>query len=202
MGFRLAVHGSTVSILRQVALSVAATLIATAILTGAQRELEVSRSRATAPVLTSGGKFAARIEALAIDDETADAVLLPATLASPPLSTLSQPGIALSADGANRIPPPPVRMADVEKAPTHAIRPETRHRMGADAGVSVLPPRRADFVAEAIGPGSLQAAAGEPGSSSFWSAAMTVLSTPKDIVRRAVSLGGDLFGREARDLMR
>ena len=174
--------------LGQLGLSVTATVVATLILSGARYEVGWFRGEQapTRPDLTSGGKFAARVEALrASPDEPAIApprvpiLVADAALRSVPilLSERTYPALGVHSDTA--------------KVARRVARIELRHRTGADAAVDVLPPKRsANVMTASASPGAPEAleVTAANGPAAIW-------SHTKGLYTQAVSLGGAALDR-------
>ena len=167
----------TARLLRQVMVSVAATIIATATLTAFQHRL-AGRQTSTAPSLTSGGKFAARLEPNAgTGDEAAPAAFVPPTLPiliSMPTSAVKPPVAEPVAAPAALAMPKPLRRA--YRAGSRA------HTIVAASAYGVTPPRRPDVLAEAA------SAEAEPVASDVW-------RTTRTLAQQVVGVGDAVWTR-------
>ncbi len=171
---RILSRQSKMTMLGQLGLSITATVAATLIVSGIQNEFASRTSAPAGPELTSGGKFAARIEALRVAAADTTPAIVPtprvpllvadASLRSLPLIMIEDPTAA---------PKTPEPIKTVRRA-AHA----EPHRRVADQGVDVLPPRRSDSV-EAEAPAAVEQA-DSPG---LW-------STTKGLYKQALWLGG------------
>ena len=173
----------TAALLRQVSLSVAATVIATGVMAGLRAEWAAFRYPSDpGPAMTSGGKFAARAEPLA-DKDSETSILLPASL--PPLLASEAKRAAEPVQAPAAVPVAGTRpVSDTARLPkrvAHAV--ESRHRV---AEAATLPPRRADYIAAE--PVSLEAVpvASDGG---------TMLSTARGLARHALDLGEAVWDR-------
>ena len=179
-------RGPSAALLRQVSLSVAATLIASAIVTGVQSEWTLFQPRVVStPTLTSGGKFAARVELLAMEDNGA-AMPLPTIHAALPIVEVARIDDRLrTADAVPSLPLAPIKPAfEVARAKRMLRLDNRRHPLDTAA---LLPPRRADFVSQAAAH-SQPLQVGDAGSTGLW-------STTKGLLRQTVSLAATMLDR-------
>lgn len=173
-----------VALLAQLGLSIVATVAASMILAGAR--YEVARFRedvvSSAPDLTSGGKFAARVQALrgSSDDPAIVAPSVPVLLADAAFRSLP---VSFSPDR----PANARASVDVNKGAKRTTHADVRHRVVAE---EILPPKRSDNVAASATPGlpaAVEVAAGRDGSG-LW-------PTAKGLYNQALGLGGTVLDR-------
>lgn len=172
----------------QVGLSLVATLLATSIVAGLRYEVGRLATPTQQPTLTSGGKFAARVEAMTAAAE------VPVIAMPSPASVLPRLAAHLDAASAATAALPPGATLDLAKtdgaaAPRHMARTDIKHRTSPEVMAhAVVPPRRADFVPVIASAAPSPAIAAEAGPFDAW-------TTTKTIAKQAVWLGGSVLDR-------
>ena len=171
-------------LVRQLALSVTGTVAATIIIAVAQSGFAVRTPSAPPPEMTSGGKFAARIESAQSSDDLQSVVASRAFLAFP-VAHDALPVPALQP--AQAAPSPFIEASDSTRTSKHVVRIESRHRIAHD----IIPPRRPELMtAGNVGVGRV---ATEDGPSTFTSFGNDIEATTKNAFRHAASLGGSML---------
>lgn len=173
-----------IGMVRQLAFSVTGTVAATMILAIAQPGFVVHTSNPPPPEMTSGGKFAARIES-AYSSESLQPVVAVDAFVAFPVADEAPPAVALQA--LEPALPPSTEASELTRPPKHVARVEPRHRVAHD----LIPPRRPEMIADGDVAVGRVAAEGTP--STLTALGSDVEAVAKDVFRQAASLGGSML---------